>query len=155
MHFEIQNVRTGFPKLKAIFDVAFGEKAGTKFVPLFVVRDFRLMTSKTGDYFFLGPSKDREKNGEKVIGPRGYPVRDEFFEPVWAGSQGSREITAESLEFKELILASAVDAYQSASENPQPKRSSTPRKAESVSASTGSRSSGSPLDADEDDDLPF
>lgn len=157
--FEIQNLRTGNFKgaTKAFFDVAFGITVKKAFTPLFVVKDFMLTTAKNGEFFILGPFKYRtDANGEKVKNKQGFFMRDEHWQPIWEGESGSRALNEDSAAYREEIIAAAVDAYREAEENPQPKREAkkAPQR-EAVAASTGSSRKSTPVDADEDDDLPF
>lgn len=161
--FKIEDVRVSGTDRgpKASFTVVFGEEIKGEFVPLFRVVDFALFQTAEGEFFSRGPNKVlTNKNGEPVIrdGSK-YPVRIEFWSPIWAGERGHRSITDRSEAYREAITEAAVAAYKSAegdagaSTAPRGRKEATPTNRVAKSA----RKTGSPIGggSDDDDDLPF
>lgn len=144
---------------KATYDVDFGVELKGTFVPLFKVKDFALFTSNSGEFFSRGPTKViTDKSGQPVKKQgTNYPMRIEFWQPIWEGEDNSRAISSRSGDYRDSITAAAVDMYNQERDKPQaapaPRRNAAPAKV--AAAITSTRKGGTPVASNEDDDLPF
>lgn len=143
----VDRPRNGAGYALMFFNLSVGvTNAEGEFNGIFTVTDLSLMKSKDGEFYWRGPSKRRERNGEPVM-KDGKAIYDELFRlysEEGAGKDGGWGVTEAGHLGRKEVLKKAIAAYEALDKAPA---KTTAPKAGKAQAATAARSTGSSASA--------